>query len=158
MIIKFNTTLFSAEPQFKGGIYFYTTPEVTTELGTAGKIRINGRLNGAPFTSVLLPSADGRHYAPVSADMQAVTGVKPGDQVEFEIEVDSGPTEVIIPPDLLAELAKHPEAYDKFDNLASSHKREYSKYFATAKKPKTKLRRSSRIIEMLLNRNYYKSK
>ncbi len=48
-------------------------------------------------------------------------------------------------------LARHPEAFDIYQNLPPSHKKEYIRWIEDAKQEKTKLRRMEKMIAMLLD-------
>lgn len=75
-----------------------------------------------------------------------------GDTVRVEMEVDTAPRTVDIPPELKRALAKNKGAKEVFEKLPPSHKREYVGYITEAKKPETRLRRVNQTIKTLLER------
>lgn len=58
-----------------------------------------------------------------------------------------------LPLELVAVFRRHPDARAKFDGYSPSHQREYIKYVAEAKKPKTRLVRADRVVMMLTGKN-----
>jgi hypothetical protein len=80
-------------------------------------------------------------------------GVKPGDAVEVAIELDTAPREVDVPEALARALARDPAAKAAFEALAFTHRKEYARWVAEAKRQETRDRRVSRALEMLREGN-----
>jgi hypothetical protein len=78
-----------------------------------------------------------------SADVQA------GDTVEVAIELDTAPREVDVPEALARALAWDPAAKAAFEALAFTHRKEYARWVADAKRQETRDRRVTRALEML---------
>lgn len=57
--------------------------------------------------------------------------------------------DVVTPPDLQAELKKHPRARETFEAFSPSHQREYVEWITEAKQEATRARRLAAAIEML---------
>lgn len=57
---------------------------------------------------------------PVSAENRASAGVVAGDELDVDIEVDSGPREVSVPTDFAAPLGDNPDAKRFFYGQSSS--------------------------------------
>jgi hypothetical protein len=60
--------------------------EVATALGGLKQQRVRGTLNGAEFTSNVMPAGGGVLCLSVSKAMMSAAGVAVGDDVEIEIE------------------------------------------------------------------------
>jgi hypothetical protein len=78
-----------------------------------------------------------------SADVQA------GDTVEVAIEFDTAPREVDVPEALARALAGDPAAKAAFEALTFTHRKEYARWVADAKRQETRDRRVTRALEML---------
>ncbi len=77
------------------------------------------------------------------ADVQA------GDEVEVTIELDTAPREVEVPDALAAALAADPAARAAFEGLAFTHRKEYARWIAEAKREETRARRVEQALERL---------
>lgn len=67
----------------------------------------------------------GRFLVPLSAENRTAAGVAAGDDVDVDIEPDTAPREVEVPPDLAAALAADDAARATFDGLAFTHRKEW---------------------------------
>ena len=85
----------------------------------------------------------------LSADNRAAAGVSGGDQVSVDIELDSAPREVDVPPELAAALAADAEAKAFFDSLSNSNKSWHTLQIAGAKTEETRQRRLEKSMQML---------
>ena len=76
-------------------------------------------------------------------------GVQAGDGVEVVLELDTAPREVEVPPALAAALAADPQAKAVFDGMAFTHRKEYARWIAEAKRDETRERRVQQAVEMI---------
>jgi Bacteriocin-protection, YdeI or OmpD-Associated/Domain of unknown function (DUF1905) len=115
-----------------------------------GKARapIRGTVNGAPFRSTVAIYGGVAYLGLTKAQRQAA-GAEIGDAVDLEIELDETPREVDVPPELAAVLKRDPEAARVFDNLSYTHRKEYARWIAEAKRAETKQRRVAQAAQML---------
>jgi hypothetical protein len=72
-----------------------------------------------------------------------------GDTVTFTLELDEAPREVEMPPALEAALAADADARRCFDALAYTHRKEYARWIAEAKREETRERRVIQALEMI---------
>jgi len=82
----------------------------------------------------------------VTNEFRRTSGVAPGDEVDVDIEVDTEPREVIVPPDLAAALDGDPEARTFFECLSYSNRRRIVEPIADVKTPETRQRRIEKSI------------
>jgi len=75
-----------------------------------------------------------------------------GDVVSVELRLDLAPRTLPVPPDLRAGLKDHPKAWKAFEALASGHRRQFIRWYDSAKAPETRHRRLNRAIDVLLER------
>ena len=57
------------------------------------------------------------------------------------VELDEAPREVEVPVDLAAALAADPQAAASFEQMAFTHRKEYARWIAEAKRDETRQRR-----------------
>jgi Bacteriocin-protection, YdeI or OmpD-Associated/Domain of unknown function (DUF1905) len=76
-------------------------------------------------------------------------GVQAGDEAEVTIELDEAPREVEVPADLAAALAADPRAAASFGRMAFTHRKEYARWIAEAKRDDTRQRRLAQAVEMI---------
>jgi uncharacterized protein YdeI (YjbR/CyaY-like superfamily) len=76
-------------------------------------------------------------------------GVDAGDTVTVHLELDTEQRLVQVPPELADALAGDPEASAAFERLAYTHRKEFARWVAEAKKEDTRLGRAAQALEML---------
>jgi len=111
---------------------------------------VRARINGAEIRTTLAPYGD-RWYMPVNRALRAAAGVAAGETVAVELEPDDEPRSVTVPDDLAAALAAGPAAaWERFESLSFSHRREYVEWIEEAKRPGTRARRIAGALERLV--------
>jgi hypothetical protein len=85
----------------------------------------------------------------VNADNRAAAGVKGGDEVDVEIELDTAPRTIDVPQDLAAALDAEPAARQTFDALSNSNKSWHVLQVLGAKADETRQRRIAKSIAAL---------
>jgi uncharacterized protein YdeI (YjbR/CyaY-like superfamily) len=83
----------------------------------------------------------GKPMLPVSADNRAAARVAAGDEVEVEVELDTSPREVTLPPEFAAALAADETAHRAFQKLSYSQQQRYVLGITSAKTTETRERR-----------------
>jgi hypothetical protein len=91
----------------------------------------------------------GRFLVPVSAEHRTAAGVAAGEQIDVEIVPDTEPREVTVPADLANALAQDAQAQATFDGLSFTHRKEWVRWVAEAKKPETRQTRLTKTVEAL---------
>ena len=122
--------------------------EVMAALGAGKKPPVKLSVNGYAYRSTVA-TIDGRSMVGLSAEHRAASGLRGGDEVEVEIEVDAAPREVQLPPDFKAALDAEPMAVETFARLSNSLKRYHVDQIAGAKTDETRRRRIQRSIAAL---------
>lgn len=82
-------------------------------------------------------------------EVRESAGVEAGDTVEVAIDLDIIPREVDVPEKLTTALAADPAAKAAFEGLAFTHRKEYARWVADAKREETRDRRVTETIQML---------
>jgi hypothetical protein len=122
--------------------------EVVEALGSGKKPPVRVTIGGHTYRSTVA-SRGKRFLVPLSAENREHAGVVAGDQVDVDLELDTEPRTVAVPPDLADALASAPEARQFFDNLSFSQQQWYVIPIEQAKTPETRARRLAKAIDML---------
>jgi hypothetical protein len=91
----------------------------------------------------------GEYLLGMSREIREGAGVEAGDTVTVEVALDLAPREVDVPAELAAALAADVDANARFDALAYTHRKEFARWVADAKRDDTRERRVAEAIEML---------
>jgi len=142
--MRFRATIDSSGKSATG---FRVPPEVVEGLG-AGK-RPAVRVTIADHTYRSTVARGDRYLIGVSAENREAAGVAAGDEVDIEIELDTAPREVSVPPDFAEALDGDADARRFFDSLSFSQKQWFVLGIEGAKRPETRRRRVAQAIERL---------
>ena len=122
--------------------------EVVEALGSGKRPPVKVTLNGYTYRSTVA-SMGGESMISLSAEHRAGAGVAGGDEVEVDLELDTAPREVDVPPDLAAALDAEPAARTTFDGLSYSNKSWHVLQVTGARTDETRQRRIARSVETL---------
>jgi hypothetical protein len=123
-------------------------PDVVEALGAGKRPRVTVTINGHTYRSSVAVLG-GRYMLGVSAENRAAAGVEGGDEVDVELELDSAPREVTVPPDFASALAAEPAAQATFEGLSYSNKSWHVLQVDGAKTDETRQRRIARSVDAL---------
>jgi hypothetical protein len=115
-------------------------PEVVAGLGSSKKPAVRVTLRDYTYRSTVAVMG-GEFMLPVSAEVRQAAGVSAGDLVDVEIELDTEPREVTVPPDFASALEADEQAKRFFDSLNYSNRRRFVLTIEDAKTPETRQRR-----------------
>lgn len=88
-------------------------------------------------------------YIGLNRGVRDAAGVRAGDEVSIDIELDLEKREVDVPPELASALDHDAAAKRAFDGLSYTHRKEYARWIAEAKREDTRVRRLAQAVEML---------
>jgi hypothetical protein len=91
----------------------------------------------------------GEFLVGLSREVRDAAGVQAGDEAEVTIALDQAPREVEVPEALATALAADPQAAASFERMAFTHRKEYARWIAEAKRPDTQQRRVAQALEMI---------
>lgn len=129
------------------GVVFHLPFDPKEEFGRA---RAPVRVTLGAFTfRTTVAVYGGRGLVGINKANRERAGVDVGDRVTVEIDPDTAPREVEVPPELAQALAGEPALRAFFDGLSYTHRREYAEWIAGAKRDETRRRRVERAVEML---------
>ncbi|MEO8639776.1 MAG: YdeI/OmpD-associated family protein [Chloroflexota bacterium] len=122
--------------------------EVVTALGQTKRPPVRVTINGYTYRSTVA-TVGGRFMVGVSNEVRANAGVAAGDKVDVEMELDTAPREVAVPPELAKELAADPVARRAFEGLSYSKQRLLVDPVANAKTAETRDRNIVKALSFL---------
>src|SRR5690606_16116099 len=101
---------------------FVIPPEVVEALGGGKRPPVVVTINGYSYRNTVAPMG-GEYWLGVSAAHRQAAGLKAGDELQVELELDLEPREIEVPADFAAALDARPEARRMFDGLSYSNQR-----------------------------------
>jgi hypothetical protein len=121
---------------------------VVAALGSGNRPPVTVTIGGHTYRTTVARMG-GRFLVPLSAENRSSAGVAAGDQVDVDIEPDTGPREVEVPADLAEALAHDDVARACFDRLSYTHRKEWVRWIEEAKKAETRATRLVKTVESL---------
>ena len=123
-------------------------PKVVAELGSSKKPAVRVTVNGYSYRTTVA-TVSGEFMIPVSGEVRRAARVEAGDNLEVNIELDTEPREVTVPPDFRAALSRETSARRFFEGLSYSNKRRLVLSIDDAKTPETRQRRIAKAVDGL---------
>jgi hypothetical protein len=143
--MRFRTTLLTAG---KTALGFEIPPEVVESLGAGKRPPVLVTINGYTYRNTVAVYG-GVYMIGVSAENRARAGVAGGDTVDIDLQLDTAPREVEVPPELRTALDADPAAKATFDALSNSNKSYHTLQVSGTNNPETRARRVERSIGAL---------
>src|SRR3982751_2214542 len=109
--MRFRTTIRQSDGTATG---IEIPTEIIAALNAGRKPPVRMTVNGYSYRSTVA-TVDGRSMVGFSAAHRAASGLKGGDDVEVDVELDTEPRVVEVPADLAAALEAEPAAKATFD-------------------------------------------
>ena len=139
---------FGASLETRGrGVIVALPFDVREEFGTA-RVPVRVSIGDHTFRTTTMRYG-GVDYIGLNREVRHAAGVAPGDEVSVILERDTEPREVDIPSGLAKALAGDTRARAAFESLSYTHRKEYARWIAEAKREETRQRRLARAVEML---------
>jgi len=143
--VKFHTTILQTGKTAAG---IEVPAEVVEALGSGKRPPVRVTINGYTYRSTVAVMG-GVFMVGVAAEHRVAAGLAGGDEVDVELELDTAPREVEVPPDFAAALDADPAARRTFDALSYSNKRWHTESIAGAKTDETRTRRVAKSVQAL---------
>src|SRR5215471_16200794 len=132
-VIQFRTQLQARGP---AAAVILHDDQVATVGEGAKRFPVLATVNGYPWrTSVA--RMGGEFMLGLNREVRAGAGVAAGDEVDVTVELDLAPRAVEVPAALAAALANDRQARESFERMAFTHRKEYARWVAEAKKEDT---------------------
>ena len=122
--------------------------EVVESLKSGKRPPVRVTINGHTYRSTVAPLG-GEFLLPVSAENRISSGVEVGDEVEVEIELDTQPRVLDLPPDFSVALEGQADARRFFDALSYSRQQALVLPINQAKTPETRQRNMEKALAAL---------
>ena len=120
--------------------------EVIAELGAGRRPLVKVTINGSYTFVYTIAVMGSRNMIGFSSAHRAASGLKGGDEVEVELQLETAPREVEMPPELTAALAADPTAAAAFEKLSFTFRKEHARAISEAKAEETRQRRLDKIL------------
>ena len=147
-MVRFKGVL-TPTPRGGGGTLVPIPKEVAARLGLKGMPKVKAVIAGTPYRGSLMPMGDGTYCLGVLKSIQEAAGVGQGDSINIELEVDTEPRTVAVPPDLAKALAKDKTAAAAWERSSYTNRKEIARSLEESKKPETRERRLKAALERL---------
>jgi len=143
--MKFRTTILQADKNATG---IQIPDEVVESLGAGKRPPVRVTINGYTYRNTVAVMG-GVFMVGVSAEHRKGAGVAGGDEVDVDIELDTAPRVVTVPPDFQAALDNDVEAKRFFEGLSYSNKSRHVLSIEDAKTAETRQRRIDKAVSQL---------
>lgn len=143
--MRFRTTILSAGKTAAG---IEVPPEIVESFGAGKRPPVIVTINGYTYRSTIAVLG-GVSMVGVSAQNRAAAAVAGGDEVDVDIDLDTGPRVIAVPADLQLALDAEPAAKAMFERLSNSNKSWHTLQVDGAKTEETRRRRIAKSIEAL---------
>ena len=143
--MRFRTTLLQGDKTATG---IQVPDEIVEALGRGKRPAVTITINGYTYRNTVAVMG-GVYMVGVSAEHRAGAGVKGGDEVDVDIELDTAPRVIDVPEDFAAALDAEPDARRTFDALSYSNKSWHTLQIAGAKTAETRQRRIAKSVSTL---------
>ncbi len=145
MSVRFRTTI---QQNGKTAMGFEVPPDAVEALAAGKRPPVTVTINGYTYRNTVAVMG-GTYMIGVSADHRGPAGVTGGDEVDIELELDTAPREVTVPPELQAALDADPAAQATFDKLSYSNRSWHTLQVTGTNNPETRARRIEKSITAL---------
>jgi hypothetical protein len=143
--LRLTTTL---QPRGPAAAVVLGDDQVATIGEGAKRFPVAATINGYTWRTTVTRMG-GEFLLGMNKEVRAAAGAEAGDSVEVLIELDTAPREVEVPDALATALAGDPIAQKLYDGMAYTHRKEYARWIAEAKREETRERRVAQALEML---------
>jgi hypothetical protein len=143
--IQLTTTL---QPRGPAAAVVLDPDDVATVGEGAKRFPVAATINGHTWRTTVTRMG-GEFLLGLNKEVRQAAGVEAGDTVDVQIELDTAPREVEVPEALAAALQGDPVAREIYEALAFTHRKEYARWIAEAKKEETRERRVAQALGML---------
>ncbi|OUS96936.1 YdeI/OmpD-associated family protein [Rhodococcus sp. NCIMB 12038] len=143
--MRFRTTI---ELGGKTATGFRIPESVVADLGSGKRPAVRITIGGYTYRTTVAPMGS-VFMIPLSAENRSGAGVAAGDEVDVDVELDTEPRVVTVPPDFAEALDRQPDARKAFDALSYSNQRRHVLSIEGAKTDETRQRRIGKAVDKL---------
>src|SRR5688572_4013808 len=143
--MRFRTTIVQGDKTATG---IRVPADIVEGLGKGKRPPVKVTINGFTYRNTIAVMG-GDYMVGVSAENRAGARVAGGDEVDVDIELDTEPRVVAVPPDFDAALDAEPDARRTFEGLSNSNKGWHVLQVEGAKTDETRRRRIAKSVGSL---------
>jgi hypothetical protein len=143
--LRFSTTLL---PRGHAAAVVLGDAQVAAVGEGAKRFPVVATINGHTWRTTVT-RMNGEFLLGLNRDVREGAGVQAGDTVDVALVLDEAPREVDVPDALADALARDRQAAEAYERLSYTHRKEYARWVAEAKRDETRERRVAQAIEML---------
>jgi hypothetical protein len=121
---------------------------VVLGLGSTRRPLVKVTINGYGYRSAIAPMGS-TYMLGISEEVRNNAGVKAGDTIDVDVELDTEKRDVEVPPELAKALAKDAKAKKYFESLSYSRKYALAAPIANGKTPETRQRNLEKAMAEL---------
>jgi Bacteriocin-protection, YdeI or OmpD-Associated/Domain of unknown function (DUF1905) len=140
--MRFTTTLELAGKTATG---FRVPADAVEALGKGKRPPVLVTINGYTYRNTVAVYGD-EYLIGVAGEHREAAGIKAGDTIDVDLELDTVPREVDVPADLAAALDAKAGAREAFDAMSYSNRRRIVLAIEDAKSPETRQRRIEKSV------------
>jgi hypothetical protein len=122
--------------------------KVVDGLGSTKRPLVSVTINGYTYRSAIAPMG-GVYMLGISEEVRNNAHVKAGDMIDVNVELDTKPRDVEVPPELAKALAKDAKAKKYFESLSYSGKYRLAAPITSGKTPETRARNLEKAMKEL---------
>ena len=134
-----------------GGAAVVFPYDVEREFGVKGQVPVKSTIDGVHYVGSLAKCGPESHMLGVLKGIRAKIGKGPGDVVDVVVWKDEEVRKAEVPADL-ERLMKKEGVLPVFEKLSYTHRKEYCRWIADAKKEETRQARIDKTVQMLKER------
>lgn len=143
--MRFRTTILQTGGTAMG---FEIPDEVVASLGAGKRPPVTVTINGYTYRNTVAVMG-GKYMIGVSSEHRGPARVKGGDEVDIDLELDTAPRTIEVPPELATALDADPAAKATFEKLSYSNKSWHTLQVTGTNNPETRTRRIEKSIAAL---------
>jgi hypothetical protein len=135
-------------PRGPAAAFVLDDEQVATVGEGAKRFPVVATVNGYSWRTTVTRMG-GEFLVGLNRAVREAAGAQAGDRVTIALELDTEAREVEVPEALAGGLEGDPAARAAFEALAFTHRKEYARWIAEAKREETRERRVAQALEML---------
>jgi hypothetical protein len=136
------------EPGIGGGAAVIFPYDVEREFGVKGRVAVKSTIDGVHYTGSLAKCGPESHMLGVLKSIREKIGKGLGDVVDVVVWKDEEVRTVDLPPEFEKQMRTE-GVLPFFEGLSYSHRKEYCRWIAEAKKEETRQARIAKSVQML---------
>lgn len=133
--------------------------DVVRQLDIKANTRLTVTIVGQIYRLAAISNGDGQYFIHLGQTLRRETGIR--EQLrpfEFELALDSNPTDIGLPEEFEVVLEQDEEALKVFNTLTPGAKRSLCHYVNSAKRIETRIKRALELAEKLRTRTLHSMK